>query len=324
MPSLRNSPRKRRHPHLGFSLPRRRTSARTSGSSGGRPRRAAAVAPLLPNEFAMPAKQRLRRNQEHRPALPRQQRAGGGEQHPIPPPQRRPLDRPPQHRQLMSQHRVLHLQRGNARASAEHPKESPHSEVHQEEQHRRIVRTARPRARVRISAPYTVRQGSAQEQLAEPGEARVDLLPVPCPTGLTATSRVSRVKSSLPPSLGTDRPTSGSEPLEGEGWVPVRAMTKGAPPGPLLIYRRGLPMSICGCGAMGCATRSRLSLRALGSYSASRQSCTTSRSSRSPRIGSTARTMPASPLITIRSPSSTACSRGRWPVATRSCPRRSS
>jgi hypothetical protein len=29
----------RMHPHLGFSLPRRRTSSRSSGSTGGRPRR---------------------------------------------------------------------------------------------------------------------------------------------------------------------------------------------------------------------------------------------------------------------------------------------
>jgi len=43
----------------------------------------------------------------------------------------------------MTEHRVLHLQRSNRRASAEHPKKPPHSHVHQEEQHRPIVRTAR-------------------------------------------------------------------------------------------------------------------------------------------------------------------------------------
>src|SRR5437773_11835989 len=54
--------------------------------------------------LTVPAQQRLRRNQEHRPAPPREQPGGGGQQHPIPPPQRRPLHRPPQHRQLMPQH----------------------------------------------------------------------------------------------------------------------------------------------------------------------------------------------------------------------------
>jgi hypothetical protein len=37
MPSLRNSPWMRRQPHLGFSLARRKTSSRISGSIGGRP-----------------------------------------------------------------------------------------------------------------------------------------------------------------------------------------------------------------------------------------------------------------------------------------------
>jgi hypothetical protein len=106
-------------------------------------RRATPVAPLLPHKLTVPAKQRLRRNQEHRPALPRQQRAGGGEHQPIPPTQPWPLHRPAQHGQLMPKQRVLHLQRGNGRASAAHSKDSPHSHVHQEEQHRRIVRTPR-------------------------------------------------------------------------------------------------------------------------------------------------------------------------------------
>jgi hypothetical protein len=43
----------------------------------------------------------------------------------------------------MTEHRVLRLQRGNREASAEHSKKPPQSHVHQEEQHRRIVWTAR-------------------------------------------------------------------------------------------------------------------------------------------------------------------------------------
>src|SRR6266498_3379524 len=43
----------------------------------------------------------------------------------------------------MTQHGVLHLERSNRRAPAEHSKDSPHSKVRQEEEHPRIVRTAR-------------------------------------------------------------------------------------------------------------------------------------------------------------------------------------
>jgi hypothetical protein len=39
----------------------------------------------------------------------------------------------------MTKHRVLHLQRRNQRAPAEHPKDSPRDQVHQEKQHRPIL-----------------------------------------------------------------------------------------------------------------------------------------------------------------------------------------
>ncbi len=46
----------------------------------------------------------------------------------------------------MTEHRILQLQRRNRRAAAERSQDSPKGQVHQKEEHRRIVRTAkRPR-----------------------------------------------------------------------------------------------------------------------------------------------------------------------------------
>jgi hypothetical protein len=46
------------------------------------------------------------------------------------------------YRALLTEHRILDLQRPNRRASAEQPKKPPHSQISEEEQHRWIVRTA--------------------------------------------------------------------------------------------------------------------------------------------------------------------------------------
>src|SRR6266540_408201 len=113
MPSLRSSPWIRMHPQLGFSRPRRTTSSRKRRIERRPTRPAAPVTPLLPHQLTVPAQQRLRRNQEHRPAIPRQQSAGSGKEQPVTPPQRRPLHRPPKHGQLVPEHRVLHLQHGD-------------------------------------------------------------------------------------------------------------------------------------------------------------------------------------------------------------------
>jgi hypothetical protein len=43
----------------------------------------------------------------------------------------------------MPKQRVLQFQRGNGRAPADHSKQSPHSHVHEKEQHSPIVRTGR-------------------------------------------------------------------------------------------------------------------------------------------------------------------------------------
>src|SRR6266542_464487 len=91
----------------------------------------------------MPTKQRLRRNHEHRPPLPRQNAACGSEQQPIPLPQRRPLHPPTQHSQLVPQHRVLELQRSDHRTTSKETKQPSHREVDEEEQHEPIVRSDR-------------------------------------------------------------------------------------------------------------------------------------------------------------------------------------
>ncbi len=117
-------------------------------------RPAAPVTPLPPHQLTMPAKQRLRRNQQHRPAIPRQQPARSGKQQPVTPPQRRPLRRPPKHGQLVPEHRVLQLQRGDRRAPHADAKQPPHRQEHEEQKHQSILRIAQPAVLIRVSAPY--------------------------------------------------------------------------------------------------------------------------------------------------------------------------
>ena len=124
-------------------------------------RQAAAIRPLPGDELSVPAQQRLRRNQEHRPTLPRKQRTDHRQQQPIPPPQRRPPHRPPQHPQLVTQHRILQLQHGNRPTPAKRPQQSPNSHVHQEEEHRWIVRTAKRDRESGFPPPYRVRSAAA-------------------------------------------------------------------------------------------------------------------------------------------------------------------
>jgi hypothetical protein len=90
MPSLRSSPWIRTQPQLGSSRPSRSTSSRSCDRSAGGPA-ASAVCPLLGDQLTVPAHERLRRHQQRRPALPRQNAAQGSEQHPLPTPQRQAL-----------------------------------------------------------------------------------------------------------------------------------------------------------------------------------------------------------------------------------------
>ena len=68
--SFRSSPWILTQPHLGFSLPRRRMSSVTSGSSGGRPGVPPPVRPLASDELSVPPQQRLGRDHERGPSLP--------------------------------------------------------------------------------------------------------------------------------------------------------------------------------------------------------------------------------------------------------------
>ena len=116
--------------------------------------RAVPVTPLPPHQLTVPTQQRLRRNQKHPPAIPRQQPTRGCQQQPVAPPKRRLLHRPPKHAQLVPEHRVLHLQRHDRRASREDAKQPPHRQVNQEQQHQTILRNRQPSDRNQSFAPY--------------------------------------------------------------------------------------------------------------------------------------------------------------------------
>ena len=66
--------------------------------------------PLPTHQLALPTQKRLRRHDEHRPSLSRQQATGRGEDDPITPAQLRLFHRPPKHTELVPKHRVLDLE----------------------------------------------------------------------------------------------------------------------------------------------------------------------------------------------------------------------
>jgi hypothetical protein len=135
--------------------------------------KAVPVTPLPPQQLAMPAKQRLRRNQEHRPTIPRQQPARSGQQQPVAPPQRRPLDPPTEHGQLVPEHRVLHLQRRDSRTPGKHPQQPPHRQVNQEEHHQPIRCIAQSG---RANQSLRALQAPARVLTREPQHERTNLL----------------------------------------------------------------------------------------------------------------------------------------------------
>src|SRR6266511_1887248 len=115
-------------PETNDQLTYRRIERRTPG-------RAVPVSPLLPHQLTVPAKKRLRRNQKHRPAIPRQKPARSRKQQPVAPRKRRPPHRPPKHAQLVPEHRVLQLQRRDRRAPRKNANQPPRRQVNKEEQH---------------------------------------------------------------------------------------------------------------------------------------------------------------------------------------------
>ncbi len=101
----------------------------------------------------MPAEQRLRRYRERPPALPRQQPARGSQQQPLASPKRRPLHRPPQHGQLVTEHSVLHFERGNRRTRRR--REAAPASPSARGRRTPADRTDRSEpVRIRVSAPY--------------------------------------------------------------------------------------------------------------------------------------------------------------------------
>jgi hypothetical protein len=68
------------------------------------------VGPLAPDELAVPAKQRLRRDHERSPTVPGERSARPREEHPIPIAMLRPADRASEHLHLVTEDGVLKLE----------------------------------------------------------------------------------------------------------------------------------------------------------------------------------------------------------------------
>ncbi len=82
-PSLRSSPQIRTQPHREFSLAIRTKSSPICGSIGGLPGLRLLGGPLPSDECAVPAQQRLGRDEQRCPPLSGECTAGGGEQDPV-------------------------------------------------------------------------------------------------------------------------------------------------------------------------------------------------------------------------------------------------
>src|SRR5439155_2442273 len=94
------------------------------------------VRPPFPHKLAMPTKQRVRANEERRPARPAQQPASRGQEHPVGLLQPRPCDLPAQNRQLVTEHddlKLLELTR--TQPQRRHRERTPKQQIHQRDQH---------------------------------------------------------------------------------------------------------------------------------------------------------------------------------------------
>src|SRR5512132_1569102 len=85
----------------------------------------------------MPTKQRVRTNEERRPALAAQQSAGRGEEYPVRLLQPRPRDLAAQNRQLVSKHHDLKLlELTRAKTQRRNRKRATEQEIHKRDQQR--------------------------------------------------------------------------------------------------------------------------------------------------------------------------------------------
>ena len=94
------------------------------------------VRPPFPHKLAMPTQQRVRANEERRPARPAQQPASRGQEHPIRLLQPRPCDLPAQNGQLVPEYddlKLLELTR--TQPQRRHRERTPKQQIHQRDQH---------------------------------------------------------------------------------------------------------------------------------------------------------------------------------------------
>lgn len=101
----------------------------------------------------MPPQQRLGRNHERGPSIPREGPARRREERPIPLPKVRPADRASEHLHLMAEDSVLELELGDTPTSSEHRDEANEDEVKERSQGARMLPTSVNQSRIPFWSP---------------------------------------------------------------------------------------------------------------------------------------------------------------------------
>lgn len=105
----------------------------------------------------MPAKKRLRRDHEQRPAVPAERSARRREERSIPIAKLRPANRPSEHLHLVAEDGVLELELGDAATSGERPDEANEDKVEEGSQSARMLPISVNQTRNRVLDPHTSR-----------------------------------------------------------------------------------------------------------------------------------------------------------------------
>lgn len=135
-PSFASSPRILRHPHRGFFAghPQDQDSDLLAD---GRPAagRAPPEGPLPPDELAMPSKQRLRTDQERRPASSWERPADRGHEHPVAATKMRLAQLPFENHQLVAQDYDLEVGVQIVGGAGEQPDHPAQQQIREREEH---------------------------------------------------------------------------------------------------------------------------------------------------------------------------------------------
>ena len=127
--------------------------------------------PLPPHELAVPPKQGLRRHEKAGPSVPGKHPAARRDENAVHASEPRSPGLPPEHGELVSEHGVLDLERGDGRPSRESAEESAGDPVDHVEEHRRMIRIGRRLANPTFRALQVIegRQLEAVKALLPPG-----------------------------------------------------------------------------------------------------------------------------------------------------------